>query len=495
MTRYTGPSYMLPVLAVLFGGLAWLALVDASIVATGGTFDYALDAPYDALAIAKGLWAAGLGATVGDLAGAAASPLYPLLLHPVTDAELHRLLPLVWNGVGLVIAAVLWGRILWQAGYATRLYGLVLAALGPLALHFSGVAYSGTAHILHLAASLAILSGLLSFLDSGRVGRLLIAGVLLAPLLRVEGLALALLAVLPVLARLNIGKGLILWLLAIGPIAGFLILLEQSGLDPLALLAADGLALPRDPGGWLVGQGASLPDRILSEPGAQVLAAFLVVALVLLMAGPVRRSGLVPLVAVAGLAGAAHLLFGSFGGLARFELYATSTLAAATLAVAVVPGARGLVLLPALALIFAATVYAPGAVLHYRDAGRDMHLQTAQIMRLTRDHLAEPVATDLAGPVGWASDHPVVDLARNNGTGGAGAARFAMLRDPALAADGWQLLATLASDEPARFLPSDIVGFFLTGDHDARFYTALLRDWQSGLPAGATVTFASEVSQ
>ena len=30
MTRSAGPSYPLPVLAVVFAGLAWLALLDAS---------------------------------------------------------------------------------------------------------------------------------------------------------------------------------------------------------------------------------------------------------------------------------------------------------------------------------------------------------------------------------------------------------------------------------------------------------------------------------
>lgn len=508
----------LPILAVLPGVLAFLALLGAAFLNAGGVFEYPLDDPYIHMAMAEQMRAGGYGVNAGEYAAASSSPLYPVLLMPFAGEPAQRFLPVFWNFVGLVAAAWLWGRILWQSGYGDSVVGVILAVIGSLALNMVGLAYTGMEHMLHVAASLAIVSGLLVFVDAGRIGKLLVLGVLLAPLLRFEGLALAILAAVVVLARGRISSGIGLLALAVLPVAGFAVFLVSLGLEPIPSSVTAKLATP----GIDAGFGTLIYDvvrKIALGDRPKLLAAFILVAIILAVLKPVRKSGRWPLLFAVGGAGVAHMLFGGFDWMNRYEIYVLAILAAGLLAV--VGDIRGddkvargsLILLVLVPILFAGQFYGFRVIRDYPTATRAIYLQHGQMARLAQIYLKEPVAVNDLGRVAWRNPEFVLDLwglassqarrMRLQNAGPGWAADLTQARNVNVAmiytaafgdaiGENWVLLGRLSFTGPLGYLAGRDVDIYLTGPVDAAPYLTKLRNWQDSLPAGAVFEFSGQ---
>jgi len=488
--------------------LLCFAILQAGAYSIVGGFEYPHDDPYIHMAIGEQIAAGGYGVHAGEVVAAASSPLFPALLTPFAGEPLQRYLPLFWNIMGLIAAAWLWGRILAVAGYHGAV-GVAAAALGPLALNMVGLAHVGMEHMLHTAASLAIVLGLLTLIERGRVSLTLAAGVALSPLLRFEGLALAILAAAAVWLWGKRGAGLGLLALAVIPVALFCLFLVSQGLDPLPSSVRAKLANPHveDPG--LIGRLLERVGALWTERREQILGVILALAALFAFVPALkpRRA----LLGVVGLAGLAHFFVGRFGWIDRYEIYILVAMAAALLAVAAQARTRiwtGLVLVPMAMALF---LYGPLVVRIYPGAGHAVHVQQAEMARFAKDFLKEPVAVNDLGYVAWANPDYVLDiwglanaealslrldqgaepgwigrLADNQGV------RFAMVYDEwfrdELGAE-WQLLGQLTTEVPHYYLGGSTVNFFLTsGDIDPARYRALLTDWAEDVPNGATFT-------
>ena len=90
----------LPLLAVA-GAVLGFAVLQLAALRIAGVFEYPLDDVYIHLAMASGMAGGTYGVNAGEAASAASSILYPVLLMPWPGTEAQRLLPLVWNLVGL----------------------------------------------------------------------------------------------------------------------------------------------------------------------------------------------------------------------------------------------------------------------------------------------------------------------------------------------------------------------------------------------------------
>ncbi len=508
--------WRLALVAMAAVGLAFLALQIASVNIAGGVFEYPHDDPYIHLAMAEQIANGGYGVNRGETAAAASSPLFPVLLTPFAGQPAQRYLPLVWNIAGLLAAAALWGRILWRAGYGASGWGLALAALGPLALNMVGLAHTGMEHMLHTAASLAIVLGLLRFFDEKTVPAALILGILLAPLLRFEGAALAILAALAVVASGRARAGLGLLALAVLPLALFCAFLVSLGLDPLPSSVRAKLA-----GGPTEGLGAAgyvlvKLGAALSERREQILAVLVVLCAVFALIPALRHSPRWRLLPVLGGAGAAHLLFGRFGWIDRYEIYILVAVSAGLLAVVGGLRTRPLAALVLVPMAMAGTLYLPLVANLYPSAARAVHVQQAQMARFAKEHLKQPVAVNDLGYVAWANPNYVLDIW---GLANADALRlrldegaepgwigrlaaeaevpFAMVYDlwfhDELGPD-WRLLGQLSTEVPAPYLGGRVVNFFLTDPRaDPAPYLAALESWRAGLPQGAGFRFAEGV--
>ncbi|MEE9387935.1 MAG: hypothetical protein V3U96_04945 [Paracoccaceae bacterium] len=406
------------VLSIL-SGLGFLLLLEAmALWLTGGRFEYPLDDVYIHLAMAEGIRAGGYGVNPGEYASAASSALYPFLLLPVFPPEIQRIVPMFWNVVGLVASAVLWAKLLIAGGYGSdrlRPIGLGLAIAGPIALLMSSTAFLGMEHTLHTAASLAILLGLVRLIQGSPNWTLLFAGIFLSPILRYEGLALALLACGVLFISGHRGRAGVGMVLAVLPLAMFSGYLMSLGLDPLPnSIQAKQLIAAKADANMLQSLIAKFRNNI-SNGGGAILLGFVLALWAALVASKTVRSGpyrLLTMVLI--VAGAGHLFLGQIGWMNRYEHYILTVLVAGLLLV--VGSVSDRLSKPALAAIAALAMgipsmwYLPEVVGHFPIGPRAVHHQQGQMSVFVKQHLNAPVAVNDIGWLSWDNENYVLDL-------------------------------------------------------------------------------------
>lgn len=504
-TRY------LSAIALFAGGLAFLALVASSMVLTGGRFEYPLDDAYIHLAMAEQLARGGYGVNPGEYAAASSSPLFSLLLVPLHGTGLHRFVPLFWNVVGLVASLWLWGRILSQAGYGRSATGVLLAVLAPLAINLVGVAFVGMEHALHVAASLAILSGLIRFAEDGKVDLLLVLGIFLSPLLRLEGLALVLLACGYVVLCGRWRMGVALIALGLVPVIGFSAWLMSLGLEPVPSSISAKLSVPGDESPGLMGYVAEKISRFSQSRHSWILIASCLACALLLPRRGFRLSRRGGILIIVLLAGCAHLLFGRFGWMERYEVYINATVLAGLFwAAARTPR---LILLPLIPVVMAAALYLPRQLQIFPIAPRAVALQQVQMGRFVKEHWQAPVAVNDLGFVSWQNPNYVLDLwglasyeariARLSASDRLWVAKLAAQKNVEIAiiypdwfpnqiSDEWQLLGELTMSVNIAYLGGDKVSFFLTHSGDKTKALTALKAWSVDLPEQSKFEFTGD---
>jgi hypothetical protein len=498
------------VLAAVFGGLLAFAVLNAAAIwRSVGGFEYPLDDVYIHLAVAEQIAHGGYGVNAGEFASAASSPLYPFLLSPFADSSMQRWYPLFWNVASLIAASALFGLAVARANMGAL--GLFIAAIAPIALNMYVVAFTGMENMAHGAASLAIVLGLWKFMETGRIGGLLIAGVFLAPALRLEGAALALAAggTVLVLGHVRAGIGLMaLGLLPLVLFSGFLLSIGL-GVLPNSVVAklADGGSGDAN---LLLGAVGKFTRNVQTYGGRFLLA--LVVTLAVLSVAASRKN---PRPAVFGLAvavaGLAHLVFGSVGWMERYENYILISVAAA-LALMLSEMARGVKAVLLGAVMAAGIVtYMPYAKSVYVWNPRAIQSQQGEMARFAKAFADAPVAVNDLGYVSWRNPNYVLDLwglasrealeARLGDAPQGWAGTLVDTKDVPLVmvydnwlsdaiSPNWVRLGTMSLAIPTAFLGGADVTFYATRPDGVATFAPLLREWAADLPVGTTFVFA-----
>jgi len=222
---------------------------------TGGHVLFTLDDPYIDLALAERLangWHYGLNA--GEAASPASSILYPFLLVPWVKLGLGEIGAAVLCGLGIVAASGCFAAILLEIGVGLGSFSIVatvaLSAAFVLVFNFVGLASTGLEHALHLAACLGCVLGLVRFLKTGRIGWLLPACALAAPLLRYEGASLWLGCVCVLAWNRRFAPATLLFAAGSLAVGGFSLFLHLRGLPwlPTSVLAKTVMLQPRSAG-------------------------------------------------------------------------------------------------------------------------------------------------------------------------------------------------------------------------------------------------------
>ncbi|WP_428539713.1 hypothetical protein [Profundibacter sp.] len=369
------------------------ALEAAAMYQTGGYFEYPLDDTYIHLAMAESIWSGGYGVNIAEPSAASSSALYPVLLAPVFSLEFQRYMPLIWNIIGLGLSAWLWAELLLEGGYGKgtlRRYGVMLAALGPTAILMPSNAMIGMEHTLHAAASLAILLGLVRLLKGTPSWGILYAGILFAPLLRFEGLALSLLAALVIFSCKEKRRGVVALVLALVPILLFCSFLVSLGLDPLpsSVQAKIASAVRYEMPVYL--RIIRTFTANLAEPGGILLMLYLIVLLAMwLFSEPLRRSPLAKLWVVLVGATGAHLLLGHVGWLNRYEHYILSVVTAGILVLLpiVMQGRdlRRVGMRAIIAVLIPLAIYAKSNVTILVESPKSIYLQQRQMSEFAKN--------------------------------------------------------------------------------------------------------------
>ncbi len=491
------------------GGFAALQAVAAW---HAGGFEYPLDDVYIHLAMAEKIAGGTYGVNAGEPASASSSIAYPFLLVAFPGTGVQRLLPFFWNLTAVAGAGWIWGSIAGAAGLR-GVVGMVVVLAGPVMLNIPGVGFTGMEASLHLLASLLVVLGLWRVLNGQGVAWWLIAAAIAAPLLRYEGLALALLAAAALFLHGHRAAALMIALATVGAVVGFSLFLVSLGLDPLP-----GSILAKTAG---FGPESDMVTRLLvmlavnlMKPAGAILGGLVGAVAVAMLAVPTLRRGAGgALLATVGAAALAHLLLGQIGWMHRYEPYAIASLVGAILLAGSAAGAgvarlsRGAVL----AVIVAAGVaYAPALWGQYVWNPRAIHLQQVQLARLAQDYLKVPVAVNDLGRVAWGNNAYVLDLwglasveARNirlgwpvpeDGWAGplarAHGVRAAMIYDDwfaAAAGPDWVRVATLSVTERRGAIGDWEVAIYATDPAYAADLRARLAAFAPTLPEGAVL--------
>jgi len=407
-------------------GLVAIAVLLGTLALNGGTFSYTLDDAYIHLALSENIARGHYGINMGEASSPSSSILFPLLLAPAAGTSLHAYVPLLLNVGATIALAGLLTALCRRCGFSAG-RGTLIAATAIVAFNGVGVAFTGMEHSLHIAATVAVVLGLVHVFETGRAPWWLLASIIAGPLLRYEGLGVsaAALLVLFVLGhyRASIGPALVL-AVTIGTFTAFLV---GHGLPPFpssTLTKSNLLAAGNDmhSAGALSAIRKNVTAALSHYPGQLLVAlAGLAVARPVVARSFSLRS---PAVLIAGFAltiTTAHLVAGRYGWLSRYELYAIFALLAAALYqwrhflvrhIEKAPRGRcawALALVP-IALLIAGLPYLRTAI-RAPLAANNIYEQQYQMHRFATEFHRGPIAVNDLGWVAYRNPSYVLDLA------------------------------------------------------------------------------------
>jgi hypothetical protein len=426
--------FLLPLLAACFL-LVLAALLAGLLALTDGRLVYTLDDSYIQMSLAWHLAQGHYGINAAEASAPASSILYPFLLAPFAWAGLLDWGPLVLNAAaGAATMAVLgwavcrWGMVVDRRGaWRAALLLMVLA----VAINLPGLVFSGLEHSLHVLATLLVLLGLLEVVEEERAPWWLAFAIVLAPMLRFEGYALALLAVAALLflgqRRAALDALLVLLLLT----GAFELLMARLGLPPLpssVLVKSDAARLGVEEGSIAYGLIFSAAHFFLllktREGFLFLLLMVAVAARIFRQSEAHRRRGEEALVLVLIGLLAAQLLFGEFTHLrpdgttsfARYEIYALAGALAGLALLWRLPAGRLLPWLKPGQLFYAAAALLLLGLPYVRTtvavpfAARGIAEQQAEMRRFVVDYWKGDVAVNDLGLMSYRNPYYVLDL-------------------------------------------------------------------------------------
>lgn len=380
--RVIGLVFLLPVFLLLL----------SLIVLNGGDFFYTLDDPYIHLTLARQIFHGHYGINPEEFSAPSSSILWPLILAPFGFlGEAMCKVPLLLN----LTFSFLTFRLLLQMLHGVSIWPKLFILGGwLLATNFYGLIFNGMEHCLQVYLTVVIARALLDKEFHGQAVEPWVYAALIAlPLVRYEGLAVSMPALLYLLMK---GEG---------------VRTVLCGAAIVALVGAFSLFLDHIGMGWLPSSVIAKSDTSgLKSIGLNAISQFekygWVIALMLVMCAFFiqRRALVILLVSVTAL----HILLGKYGWYGRYEVYWLSFLGVFFIhwalthlserAVAVIFG-----LLP---LAFAPLVY---TTLSSPLAARAIHNQQYAMEMIARN-LNEPVAVNDLGLVALGSHRYVLDL-------------------------------------------------------------------------------------
>jgi hypothetical protein len=421
--------------------LATAVLLVSILVVTGGVFVYTLDDPYIHLALSENLARGHYGINTGERAAPSSSIIFPFLLTLGTGTALHGFVPLVINvaATGLTlwsITAIAAESGLIKSRPATWAVAALIFVLG-FCLNLFGIIFTGLEHSLHIALSLLVLAGLIRMSEGEKPPAWLVPAIVLLPLIRFEGLALAGTASAALVLFGYRCRGA----LAVASVAilllAYVAAMKSMGLPPLpsSVMVKSGVASAAQSGGsfqamWeAVWQFRSVVRTVYEAQlllGLVLLCVFAPLISAWVKRRPLHPGEMIVSGAVA-MAGLGHLAAGGFGWFGRYEVYIMTLVTVALLYLyrlmllrlwwSLGPhssrsrrlGAASVLVGSAIAL---ALVTHPYILVTLRSpaASRTIFRQQMQMGEFAKKFYNAPVAVNDLGLVAWRNPNFVLDL-------------------------------------------------------------------------------------
>jgi hypothetical protein len=409
------------------------AVAAAILILCHGHLIYSLDDPYISLALAQQIAHGHYGITAAEASSPSSSILYPFVLAGLGWTRWQEFLPAIVNTVAAGATGALFAGEFCRLGIVSRRGDIPRAAMLIvvlcLAINVVGLVFVGLEHSLHLLTSVFVVLGLARVLEGAQVGWPLIAAIVLLPLWRFEGLALAGLAIVA-LGLAGQRRDALTAAVAIAACLGlYMAAMAKLGLPllPSSVLVKSAVARQSAEGAaGLTAIGQTIATNIgdsLRNPEAYPV--FLLLALTLIHPVLARFAGrssamgrgreVIFVMVIAG-ALAAHILFGAWGWFARYEAYAVALGVAGAIVVwrsavaaLVVHGSAMRVTATAGILLFVGQTYVL-AEAATPLASLGIYEQQYQMHRFAAEFYRRPVAVNDIGWVSYGNPNYVLDL-------------------------------------------------------------------------------------
>lgn len=402
----------------------WLTilLIYYSIFLANFTLVYTLDDPYIHLAVANNITQGAYGVNLTEYSSPSSSIIFPFLLASALYLGFGDWGPLVINVIATALTVLLITQII-ERNFAAHIGAktrLLLALCFLFASNSLALPMTGMEHSLHVAACIATLYGLIKLAEGQSAPLPLVTGVIAMPLLRFEGLAMTVGALLTIALLKRYRLALFL---AATVIASYLVYAKFVSGHSLPLLPSSVLIKSEvasglfDSSSLLSALFAHLRYSLHLREGkllAVMLALLAPKALLFMLGRGKSPEGAVALTASAALSG--HLLGGDYGWFARYEVYAVCTGLIAVLYVyrpalgwlasksrLAAAGALAVAVLNMSTPYIAATLNTP-------KASRGIYEQQYQMHRFAVDFLNQPIAVNDLGFVAYRNPNFVLDL-------------------------------------------------------------------------------------
>jgi hypothetical protein len=425
----------LTVMLALAGLIAGVALV--TIWRCAGHLMFSLDDPYISLSLGWQIGHGHYGLNAGEAAAPSSSILYPLLLACFAWTPLQPWMALIINGLAAIGTGFLFSAIASRYGLVSRdeqwPRAAILLVTLCVALNTVGVVFTGLEHSLHAFTTVAVVLGLALILEGQPTPVWLIVAIVLAPLWRFEGAALALASVS---ALMLVGR----WRAALSALGGILLaagayaaVMLHLGLPlvPSSVLVKQHLTTVsgNHPGiyGHMAGVAEHALDGLRRYPPGWVCVLLMILAVlhpILRARGAlgtrqpqrltVRAEAVLVAVLVATLG--SQVLFGDWSGGYRYEVYAMLGGAAAVLILwhgelaRFIETARPWAIAATCASLLAVNFYYVWATVRSPEASLSIYEQQYQLHRFATQIYPHPIAVNDLGWTSYRNPSYVLDL-------------------------------------------------------------------------------------
>jgi hypothetical protein len=529
LRRLASPLAYLAIAALVAGLLGGVLKINH------GTFTYTLDDPYIHLALSDQIRHGNYGLYPGTHAAPSSSILFPFLLAIASGTPLHPYFPLILNIACLFATVEIVRRFLHhlRLGSDTLASFAQAAAAALIAISFNlvGVVFTGLEHSLHIALVAATVYGAVLFIDRSKMPRWLPLVLVLAPLVRYEGIALSVGMILLMVLRGRWRTALATFVSITVLVGGFSLFLIHLGLSALPSSIMVKSVVARGAGGdaqqFLHGLTMTIDTMIGHPIGLPLLLIGLFAAArfsqdLFRRGYPWTPNGLISLPLLCLIGGQA--VAGRFGWLERYEDYLLLGVCLISLYLArtlirfaispdrrydVVHRSRAVLVISAFAALLLVGARYVNSTAKVPQAANNVYEQQLQMHRFIDDFYRAPVAVNDLGLVSYHNPYPVLDL----GGLGSETARL-MIAHHATAADyrefvaangvhlvivyqewfpdqipdGWTHVGTLSLAGPLISAGEREVQFYATDAATAERVHQQLLTFQPTLPSGVNLT-------
>jgi hypothetical protein len=508
-------------------GVYWVAtvcLLAICLYLTDGRLIYTLDDPYIHLAVAENILRGGYGINIQELSSPSSSILWPFLVAAALFIGLGDWGPLVINVVATslsvwILSGLLWRLCIRSPAIATfKSMALVLLPFLLLSINAVALPFTGMEHPLHILASVLVVTGLIELSQDGRVRPYMLAGIVAAPLMRFEGVALSLFALGMLVwqgkRRASAAAGVVLLSVLVGWVAMALSLgLPALPSSALAKSRVSTAALDANVLGVLRGVLDNVWLSAHNYTGLLFLVSIVLLGVSLWSVDKEKRRNAVVVALPVICTLVAHVLAGGYGWFGRYEVYAGATLLVALLfTLRAWPSGM---LSPNVSLFMIGAPLILLSMSYLRNttdtpiASRNIYQQQYQMHRFATEFFPSNVAVNDLGYVAYNNDKFVLDLwglgseevrriRKDYSTTKAGFAalvrkhsvEFAMIYDDWFVAaipDEWCRTATLTTSRVTAARGQ--VAFYSTNADTKSRMDAALRAFGDTLPMGASIEF------